>query len=235
MCFVCWVLSIRLLLFRILNWWISLEEKEKRKDEFNREVELLIEAQTRAAEDLARRRKNFIENQSALIENLNAEPSEKTIGNEEIKSKTLSKEIEARLDENSPLVSRKISTESNNENLPIFSSNVASDSENDYIDEPESPSDADAFIYDENEPESERNSSDLSKKTIDLTADEDSPIVHFQTPIRDDYNPSKVLNENRDKYVRIFISRLSSDFQQRSWSRTTPSRYGLVYGLYKDV
>ena len=81
-------------------------------------------------------------------------------------------------------------TSNSQKNLKAFS--ISADSDDDYI-EPESPTGADALIYDdEDEEENETVPVQASIDVIDLTQDDSPPRSTFQNLPRDDYNPSKM-------------------------------------------
>ncbi|CAF0765224.1 unnamed protein product [Adineta steineri] len=197
------------------------EEKEKRKDQFEKEVQMIINAEQQTAEEMARRarlkiiQQGFIDNHIffSMIKSKEKNVSEDNI--DKTKDKQLINSSQKDIDKNStPIVSISneklkltvsenlpytpvLKTIDSNESLkdlpstsitePTNSSCVADDSDNDYI-EPESPTGADALIYDDDEDDLNNN---LNQSPTDNTED-NNPYQHV---VRDDYNPSKVQNE----------------------------------------
>ncbi|CAF0850269.1 unnamed protein product [Adineta ricciae] len=188
------------------------EVKEKRKDQFEKEVQMIMKAEQQKAEELARRARAKT-NRSDLIDTYSFAPTftakEQSPSKEKVTETIDEQPVNASMTKDqhdlpvSPViplptapVSKAVDSSTTvkfSSSLPVLDKNhivcSENDSDNDYID-PESPTGADALIYDEDEDEDEdENVGESGDDTVFINDNCFQSSVSCQPMHLENYNP----------------------------------------------
>ncbi|CAF1282710.1 unnamed protein product [Adineta ricciae] len=188
------------------------EVKEKRKDQFEKEVQMIMKAEQQKAEELARRARTKT-NRSDLIDNYSFVSTytakEQSSSKEKLMEAVDKQPVDISMTKDQHILSvspavphptASVSKAVDSSTTAKFSSSLPvpdkkhdvcseNDSDNDYI-EPESPTGADALIYDENEDEDEdENVDEIGDGTVVINDNCFQSSVSCQPMHLEGYNP----------------------------------------------